>query len=319
MPALLSSLSHLGLAKEVALGVPLAATGWIPILPNGFKPQDVYKYEEDTGYRGKPVQVYGAYQSVTSSTWEMEGDFFPGSGGNLLEAILGGTDTVTGTASPYTHAIATAESAPSYTISDYYVAGARQWPGSRCDRLQLKFNAEAGMSYTAHWIGFPSATYVPEATYTFGTSPYLLGWEAAVSFGGTADANLESFGLDLQRMKSKSLFAAANSQKPYDSFLGPLSGTWQLSFYMGADTEYAYALAQQTQVVVVTVTEPGTGFTLTLTSSAVQFTKPTINRGQDWVVVELEGTAVYNATDAGLLQAGLKNGVADPYSTQASS
>lgn len=317
MPAKLTALSHLGLAVETVLGTPVAATGWVPVLT--FKPQDVLKYIEDTGYRGQPVEDYGEYLGVTSSTYDVDGDFFPGSGGNLLAAIFG-KDTISGTAAPYTHTFSTLGTGlPSYTISDYYVAGARQWAGSRCEKLTLKFTAEAGLTYTASFLGFPSATYTVETTYTFGTSPFFLGWEAALALGGVADANLESFTLDLQRVKSAALFSAANTKEPYDIFLGPLKASWQLSFYANDDTEYAKALTQATGTTQVVVTQPGTGDTLTLTSSAVQWTKPTINRGKDYVIVDLSGEGVYNATDASVAKAVLVNSVSAAYSTSAAS
>ncbi len=316
MPAKLTALSHLGLAIETTPGTPVPSTGWVPVLT--FKPQDVLKYLEDTGYRGQPVEDYGEYLGVTSSTYEIDGDCFPGSIGNFLEAILGGLDTVTGSVAPYTHSIATAASGPSYTISDYYVAGARQWPGSRCERLQLKFSAEAGMTYVASFLGWPSATYTAETTFTYGTNPFFLGWEAAISLAGTPDANLESFTLDLQRVKSAALFSAADSRTPYDILQGPLKASWTASFYMADDSEYIPALSQATQAVVVTVTQ-STGEVLTLTSSAVQWTKPTINRGKDYVMVDVDGEAIYNSTDKSVIQAVLKNSVSTAYSTQASS
>ncbi|MHB1778024.1 MAG: phage tail tube protein [Acidimicrobiales bacterium] len=317
MPAKLTALSHLGLAVETTLGTPVAATGWVPVLT--FKPQDVLKYIEDTGYRGQPVEDYGEYLGVTSSTYEVDGDFFPGAGGNFLAAIFG-KDTVAGTAAPYTHTFSTLGTGlPSYTISDYYVAGARQWAGSRCDKLSLKFTADAGLTYTASFIGFPSATYAVEATTTFGTSPFFLGWEAVLKFAGVQDANLESFTLDLQRVKSAPLFSAANTKSPYDIFLGPLKASWQLSFFANDDTEYTKALSQATAATQVVVTQPGTGDSLTLTSSAVQFTKPTINRGKDYVVVDISGEAVYNATDASVATAVLVNATSTAYSTTAAS
>ena len=317
MPAQLTSLSHLGLAIEATTGTAVAATGWVPVLT--FKPQDVLKYVEDTGYRGRPVEDYGEYLGVTSSTYEIDGDFFPGSGGNFLAAVLGGADTVTGTTPPYTHTFATGQRGPSYTISDYYVAGARQWAGSRCERLQLKFSADAGMTYTASFIGFPSATYTVESLYTFGTDPFFLGWEATISLAGTVDANLESFTLDLQRVKSSALFAASNSQKPYDTFQGPLKASWTATYYMSSDSEYTSALSQGAQAVIVTVTQPSTNDILTLTSSAVQWTKPTINRSKDYVMVDMDGEAIYNSTESSVIGVTLQNSVQQPYSTQASS
>lgn len=316
MPTKLTSLSHLGLAVETVLGTPVAATGWIPVLK--FKPQDVLKYIPDAGYRGQPVETFGQYLGVTSSTYEVDGDFFPGSGGNLLAAVFG-TDTVTGTGAPYTHTFGTAITPPSYTLSDYYVASARQWPGSRCDELTLKFSPEAGLTYTARYLGFPSATYTAETTFTFGTNPFLLGWQAALKIAGAADTQLDTFSLQFKRVKSAPIFSAASSKTPYDIFIGPLKAMWTLGFYMTADTEYAYALSQQTQSVEVVVTQASSGDSLTLTSSAVQFTKPTIDRGKDWVQVELDGEGTYNATDKSVATAALVNSVATAYTTTASS
>jgi hypothetical protein len=316
--AQLTALSHLGFAVETTLGTPVAATGWVPV--TRLRPQDVPQYVPDTGYRGRPFQTYGQYLAVKSSTYDVDGFLYPQSGGNLLCAVTG-TDTVSGTASPYTHTFSFAQVPPSYTVSDTYLGEAgvgRQWPGSRCHRLQLKFTPEAGLSYTASFIGFPSVSYTPETT-TFGVDPFFLGWEAALSFGGVQDANLSSFSLDIQRVGSKPLWSAANTQSPYDIFIGEAKALWDLEFYMLSDSEYAYALSQGVVATSVTLTQPGTGYSLELISSALQFTKPTINRSGKWVLVQITGEAVYNATDAGILQVILKNGVSTSYSTQAAS
>ena len=319
--AQLTGLSHLGLALETTLGTPVAATGWVPIKPP--KPQDVPQFIPDEGFRGLPYNTYGEYLGTKSSTYSVDGMLYPSSGGNFLAAIFG-TDTVTGSANPYTHTftVPTTGVAPAYTLSDTYLGPAavgRQWPGSRCNKLTLKFTPEAGLSYTAGFIGFPSATYTPEAA-TYGTLPFFLGWEAAITFGGAADANLSSFSLDLERVGSKALFSAANTQTPYDIFVGLLKATWDLEFYMVADTEYAYALTQASEVAVVTITQPGVnGAVLTLTASALQFTKPTITRQGKWVVVQIAGESFYNATDAGILQCKLANAVAISYTTTAAS
>lgn len=314
--AQITRLTHLGLAVETTPGTPVAATAWVPGMR--YRPQDIPQFIMDTGMRGTPFQDYGAYLGTKSSSYSLEGMLYPLSGGNFLSAIMG-LDTVTGT-SPYTHKFTVADVPPSYTLSDTYLGQAgvgRQWPGSRCHRLQLKFTPEAGVSYTSQWLGWPSATYTPE-TQTWETDNFFLGWEGAVTFGGTADANLSSFNLDLQRVGSKALFSAQNSQDPYDVFLGELKATCDMEFYMLADTEYAYALSEGTETAVVTVTQNASTI-LTVTMSALQFIKPTINRSGKWVTVQLNGVPLYNATDAGILQCTLENSIATAYSTTASS
>lgn len=317
MAVKLTSLSYLGMAVETTLGTPVASTGFIPV--RGFKPQDVLKYIDDVGKRGFPVDRYGAYLGPTSSEYEIDGDFYPTSGGNLLASVFG-TDTVSGVSpGPYTHTFTVNPTPGSITFGDYYVAGYRQWAGQKVDKLSLKFTPEAGLSYTAHSIGFPSVTATAPSSETFGTNPYLLGWEAALTIDGTADSALDNFTIDLNRLNSEALFSAQNSQKPFDVFVGEMSADMTLGFYMEADTEYAYALSQGTHAVVVTVTQGGSGDVLTLQASKVQFTRPTIDRAGKYVRVTLQGEALYNATDSGVALAKLQNAVATAYTTTSAS
>lgn len=315
---LLTALSHLGLAIEVTPGTPVTATAWVPIPMGGFKPQDVLKYVPDEGFRGQPTEVFGQYLGVTSSTYDVDGMLFPLSGGNFFAAIFG-ADTVTGT-TDVTHSfkLASDGSVPSYTISDYYVAGARQWPGCKLEKLVIKFTPEAGVSYTANWLGWPSATYTT-STQTFESEAFFLGWQGAISLAGTADANLSSLTLTLTRQKSAALFSAADSQSPYDIFVGPMTADWDVEYFMGDDSEYTPALTQATQAVVATITQTTGSAVLTLTSNAVQWTQPTINRAKDYILVSVKGSGVYNSTDGGPVAVTLLNTISTSYATAAAS
>lgn len=312
--AKLTSLSHLGLAVEATLGTAVAATGWVPILK--FNPQDLPKYVADTGFRGQATRNFGQYLGVESATYDVDAYFYPSSGGNFLAAIFG-ADTVTGTASPYTHTFKNASYLPSYTISDDYVAGARQFAGARCEKLVIKFTPEEGVSVTANFLGFPSITYTAETSFTYGTNPFFLGWEGTITLGGTADSNLSSFTATITRDKSKVLWSSANSKSPYDIFMGPMAVALDCEYYMTADTEYVSALSQGTQAVVASFTQPSTSDVLTLTASAVQWTKPTIVRSADYVTVKVTGDAIYNSTDLGPMQATLENAISTSYATEA--
>ncbi|WDL96946.1 phage tail tube protein [Alicyclobacillus sp. ALC3] len=316
MPAKLTSLSYLGLAVEATLGTPVAPTGFIPV--KSFKPQDTPQYVADQGYRGQPVKVFGEYLGTMSSTYEIDGDAYPSSFGSILGAIFGG-ETVTGTTQPYTHTFKVAATPGSLTLSDYYVAGFRQWAGAKCDKLTVKFTPDAGLTYTAHFIGFGSVTGTAPVSQTFGTSPFFLGWEAALNIDGTANVKLDSFSVDIARAGSKALFSAANSQTPWDIFVGEMTADWDLSFYMEDDSEYTYALAEGKHIVSVTLTQPSTNYTCNFTSSAVQWTKPTIDRGKEFVAVSISGSAVNNATDSGVITAALTNDTSTAQTTTAAS
>jgi hypothetical protein len=312
----LTPLSAFGLAVEATPGTPVAATGFAPITK--FGPQDAPTYVPDEGYRGYPVKEFGEYLGVESSEYDVEGYAYPSSFGNFLAAIFG-QDTVTGSAAPYTHTftLTGTGAVPSYTLSDYYVVNTRQWPGCREDKLSIKFTPEAGVTYTAHWIGWPSVT-ATKPTPSFGTNPFFLGWEATASLAGAQDAALSSFSVSIARDASKPLFSAAASQNPYSVFVGPMTADWDMEFYMQSDTEYGYAMQQGTQAVSVTLTQSA-GLSLELLSSAVQWTKPTIDRSKDYVIVHLTGKAVYNSTDQGVMQAVLKNSVSTAYTSAAAS
>ncbi|HVB08773.1 MAG TPA: phage tail tube protein [Bacillota bacterium] len=315
--AQMTSLMHLGLGIEATLGTPVAPTAWVP--SQAPKPQVDITYVADEGFRGVPWQTFGEYQGTMSSTYQMDGMFYPLSGGNLLAAFLG-LDTVTG-ATPYLHTFTAADTTPSYTLSDTVLGSAavgRKFAGSRLSKLKLNFTPKGGLSYTANWLGWPDVTYTPEAT-TFETEPFFLGWEAALSFGGSPDLNLSKFQLQLERVGSEALFSASGTQNPYDIFVGPIKVTWDLSFYMITAGEYDYPYTQTPEVTQVVVTQPATGAILTLVSSGLQFTKPTIGRGSKYVTVALMGTGYYNATDSGALQAMLSNTVTTSYSTTAAS
>ena len=316
MPVKLTSLSYLGLAVETALGTAVAPTAFIPI--RKFTPQDTPTYVPDTGFRGQPVDTFGEYLGVMSSTYALDGDVYPTSFGTLLANFFG-IDTVSGAAAPYTHTLTTAAVPGSLTLSDYYVAGYRQWPGQKVEKLSLKFTPQAGLTHTTNLIGWPSAVGTAPTSETFGTNPFFLGWEAALTIAGVANPKLSSFTLDLQRMKSAAVFSAQNSQKPFDIFVGPMAADWTLEYYMEDDTEYSTALAQGSQAVSVTLTQAGSGDSITLTSSAVQWVKPTIDRAGEYVLVSMDGKAIYNATDAGVAQAKIVNAIATAYTTTAAS
>ena len=313
--AKLTSLSHLGLAVEVALGTPILPTAWMPIMK--FTPQDDLVYVPDQGMRGQPAKTFGNYLGVESSSYQVDGMVYPLSFGNILAAFFG-LDTVSGVA-PYVHTFSTLGTGlPSFTISDYYVAQARQWAGSRCDSLQIKFTPEAGLQFTAKYIGFLSVTYVVEATTTFEVEPFFLGWQAALMLGGSSNNKLISYTLNLTREKSAAVFAANNSQTPYDIFMGDVVGEYSLEFVMNDDTEYALALAQGVKACSVTFTQDATHI-LKLTSTSIQFTKPTIDRSGPYVVCTIDGEANWNSTDGGVAAAVLTNSTVAAYSTTAAS
>lgn len=292
-----SSLLHLGIAKEVTQGTAVVPTSWTPITNNA-KPEDITKWIEDKGIRGAPVSPIATYPGPKSSTFAADGMFYPDVPPNFLVALLG-TDTVTGTAVPYTHTVTLAQAQPpSYTLSLFNGYNERQYPGSMLEELGLKWAVDGALEYTTKWVGWPSAvgtTSVP----VIGTTPPWLAWQSTMTIGGIANARLIGFDWTAKR-KGDVVTPANNSQTPAFTYLGPLAVTGKLTFAIQDDTELTYLLNNTQPAVLITLTQPGTnGPTLRIQMSKCAFTKATPSFTKDWVEYDMEISALPNSSDSG--------------------
>lgn len=293
---LYSSKLHLGLAKETTQGTAVAAATWMPV-KNNVKAEDVIKWIDDKGLRGAPAMTFGTYQGPMSSEAAVDGDlFWPIACGNLLMAILG-QDTVAG-AGPYSHAFTLAAGQPpSYTLALFNGYEERAYPGSMLEELGLKFAVDGGLEWTTKWIGWQSQA-ATTTTPTIESDAPFLGWEAAITLGGTADVHLTGFDLTLKR-KGDLIWAANDSQKPHATFLGPLDVTGKLTFAIDDDTELNEMLNNTQPAAVITLTQPSSGPVLAIQMSKCAFQKLTPSFSKDYVESDYDVTAIANATDAG--------------------
>lgn len=291
-----SSLLHLGLAKEVTQGTPVAAASWLPVDANA-KPEDVVKWIEDKGLRGAPVEPMAVYQGPMSSTFAADCMFYPDVPPNFLMALLG-TDTLVGTVAPYTHTFTLAKvQPPSYTLSFFNGNDERQYPGSMLDELSLKWAIDGALMASTKWVGWPSVT-TAATTPTIGTSAPFLGWEASCKIGGAVNANLIGFDWTGKR-KGDVQWAAATTQTPKFTYAGPLGVTGKLTFVPEDETEFNYMVNNTQPAVLITLTAPNSGPTLVIQMSKVNFAKTTPSFSKDYVEYDSDIAAYPNATDAG--------------------
>lgn len=293
---LTSSLIYLGVAKEVTQGTALAPTAFTPVDAN-LKDEDVTKWIEDKGLRGVPVDPIAQYAGPKSSTISADGMFYPDVPPNFLVALLG-ADTVTGTAAPYTHTITLKQAQPpSYTLSRYNGYNQRQYPGCMLDELALKWASDGAVTYTTKWLGYPSATATITAP-AMGTSAPFLGWQAALTIGGSVNARLIGFDWTGKR-KAEAQWPASNSQTPGFVYVGPLAVTGKLTFAIADDTELTYMLNDTQPAVVLTLTAPNAGPTLKIQMSQCAFSKYQPNYSKDYIEVDVDINAMPSAADAG--------------------
>ena len=298
--------SYLGIAKEVTKGTPVAPTDFLPVMGNSLKPVDVIDPLYDEGLRGSNVKSYNYIPGRTRSTYDFSGAAFADTIGYAIAGVLGSV-TTTGASAPYTHTmslensgVAAADVQPlSYTLTDFYAAAVRAYPGCQFSDFTLKFNADGMLEYDAKVTGWASAT-ASTPTPSFSTVLPTPVWQGAVTIGGSTITNAMSGEISMKRPVTP-VYGISTTQNPYNIFLGPLEVTGKITFVMEADTELTRYLTN-TQPAIVLNWAYGAGATAvqiqaTLTKGA--YVAAAIERGSDLVEISIDLNAQGNTTDAG--------------------
>ena len=298
--------SYLGIAKEVTKGTPVAPTDYIPVMASSLKPVDIVDPLYDEGLRGSNVKSYNYLQGRTRSTYDFSGAAFADTIGYAVAGLLGDVAT-TGASAPYTHTIAlenssvaAADAQPtSYTITDFYAAAVRAYPGCQFSDFTLKFNADGMLEYDTKVTGWASQS-ASTPTPSFSTVLPTQVWQGAVTIGGTSITNSMSGEISMKRPVTP-VYGISATQNPYNIFLGPLEVTGKITFVMEDNTELTRFLTN-TQPAIVLNWAYGSGSTAvqiqaTITKGA--YVAAAIERGSDLVEISIDLNGQGNTTDAG--------------------
>ncbi len=298
--------SFIGIAKEVTKGTVVAPTDFIPVMGESVKPVDIIDPLYDTGLRGSLVQNYNYIPGRTRSTFDYSSAAFADTLGYALAGVMGSVAT-TGASAPFTHTIslkndftAAADAQPiSYTLTDFYAADTRSYPGCQFSDFSLKFNADGLLEYDTKATGFASSS-VADPTPTFSTVLPTPVWRGTVTIGGGSVTNAMTGNIDLKRPVTP-IYGISNTQNPFSVFLGALEVTGKITFIMENDTELTRFL-NDTQPAIVLNWQQGAGATLTQIQATITkgaYTAAVIERGQDFVQVSIDLNGQGNTTDAG--------------------
>ena len=298
--------SYVGIAKEVTKGTAVAPTDYLPVMANSLKPVDVIDPLYDEGIRGSLVKNYNYVPGRTRSTYDFGGSVFADTVGYAIAGLLGDVATV-GASAPFTHTMALKNSATaaadaqpiSYTLTDFYAAAVRAYPGCQFSDFTLKFNADGMLEYDAKVTGWASAT-ASTPTPAFSTILPTQVWQGSVSVAGSTVTNSVSGEISMKRPVTP-VYGIATTQNPYNVFLGPLEVTGKITFVMEADTELTRYLTN-TQPALVFNWSYGAGaaavqIQATLTKGA--YVAAAIDRGSDFVQISVDLNGQGNTTDAG--------------------
>lgn len=296
--------SYLGIAKEVTPATPVAATDFIPINKDAFKPVDIINPLYDTGLRGSMVENYNYIQGRRYTEIDISGPVFADTVGFWLGGILGSVAT-TGSSAPYTHAITlknatTGDAQPtSFTLEDYYVAGNRFYPGCKVTEFSMTFNADGMLEYSTKLMGHPSST-TSAATPSFSAVTPTPVWRGSVSIGGSVIGYTTDGTVTMTR-KAETIFGINTDQGPYEVFVGALDTTGSLTFVMENDAQLTNFLSN-TQPALVFTWAQGSGATATsiqFTVTKGAYTTASIDRSGDHVAITVDVSGIGNTTDAG--------------------
>ena len=296
--------SYLGIAKEVTPATPVAAANFIPISKDAFKPTDIIAPLYDTGLRGSMVENYNYIQGRRHTEIDVAGPVFADTVGYWLGGILGSVAT-TGSSAPYTHVISlknatSGDAQPtSFTLTDYYVAGNRYYPGCKVTEFTFNFNSEGMLEYTAKLMGHPTQTTAAVAPSFSAVTPTAV-WRGSVSVGGVTIGYTTEGSITMTR-KAEAIFGIDTTQGPYEIFLGALDVTGSLTFVMENDDQLTNFLNNTQPALVFTWTQgagaSATEVSATLTKGA--YTTASIDRSGDHVAITVELSGIGNTTDAG--------------------
>lgn len=296
--------SYLGIAKEVTPAVAVAPDAFIPIAKDSFKPTDVIAPLYDQGLRGSMVENYNYIQGRRHTEIDVAGPAFADTVGYWLGGILGVVDT-TGVSAPYTHAITlrnatTGDAQPtSFTLTDYYVAENRVYPGCKVTDFAMTFNSDGMLEYTAKLMGHPSETEVA-STPSFSQVVPTAVWRGTVSIGGLAVGYITAGTITMTR-KAEAIFGINADQGPYEVFLGAIDAKGQMTFVMENDDQLINFL-DNTQPTLTFTWAAGTGATATeigFTVGLGAYTTASIDRGGDHVALTVDFGGLGNTGDAG--------------------
>jgi hypothetical protein len=183
----------------------------------------------------------------------------------------------------------------SYTINDNDPVQNRQYAGCQFSDLTLNFNADGLLTYDAKATGFASTT-AAAPTASWGTLAPVAGWQGQLTLNAVGLLTVTQASLSIKRPVSP-IHTADNTQAPYKMWAGPVSYEGTFSAIMEDESLLTNYLTNLQQAAFFKFTQ-GTA-SLQLTSTKCAMTVAKINRGADYVAVDMTFSAVANTTDVG--------------------
>lgn len=201
----------------------------------------------------------------------------------------------------------------SYSLTDVNALEQRSYSGCVCNELGVKVDPKGAITLDPKWDGFPSAVQ-SGLTPAFSTVQPFVGWQWTATLAGVASTRGLSIDLTLKR-KVDVISSSDGTQGPREIFPDSLEADFKVKAIFENLTDWNY-FSQNTQpTLVTTLTKPTSlgGESLAITATKCAFTKAASDRSQPYTQIDIDASAVFNATDGGAAKVVLKNYVNTAY------
>ena len=300
-----NSSAQLGMTIEAVRGTPAATpVYWIPV--KAPKIQPVLTQVTNDSQIGSMTAVIDQIITARHDELTFTCMLYVDTVMPLIRGLLGGVDTIVGTASPYTHSIAllnndptNGNQPPSYTffVADGY--GLRTLAAGMVDELSFKFTATGLVECTVKVQAMPYVfnSSVPASAFT--TVEAAPSWACTASLNSVTTMPIVDGTLAFKRAVKYP--AALGALAPYRLFAGPLdtSGS-SLSVINAADTEQNLALAGTAFPLSLTFSPPtSAGLSFKIQCSQVKAAQTHQEQGGDGMVITvMDILPLPNSTDS---------------------
>jgi hypothetical protein len=294
-----SHLAQLGFGRETIPGTAVPATMWAPW--KSLAPKDELKIIKDEGNRGAPVATMGAQAGPRGAALDWGGDVLADVIGWPLASLLPDV-TATGAAAPYSTAfsvLCTGDTQPpALTATIFDPLGTWQYPGLQVSELQIKWNADGFLEYSAKAMGWGYVTGATPTTSYSAVRPQA-NWGVVNKIAGT-QMFVQEGEITIKR-KVEAIRGANGTQNPYRIWSGDVAVDGKMTLVMEDTTQRTAFQNVTPQSLDVSFTQ-GAGATqtgLALHCSQAVYTEGTPTYGKDYIEMPVTWEAIANTSDIG--------------------
>ena len=297
-----------GLGLETSWGAVAAPTIYLQLDTNpSTEPQITYL--DNKALYGSAAQLYDTLTGPIHTKFSCKGNCFTDTFPYLMWLALG-TDTVSGTAAPYTHTVTLAyapttgsqpTSATILDVDNIALSGgdAKQVPGGMIDSLSITANVTGALTYSADFVGSEVGQNSPPSGYpTFSDAVFLPAYLATITLNGTSYELASELSIDIKR-SAKPVATLNGSPAPVTVWSDGIDVSGKITILAVAnDPNYYNALQRKHNTLSIVLTDPVSGYSFTFDLDSVQFKTPKVDSSKSWEEISLDFQANANVTDA---------------------